>query len=262
MNYRHSPWTSAAISLASWLAALSLSPLITAGGYPTGVAYLSIIVGVIGVVGGLLRLPRPGILLGQAAALVASLVVQGLNSADQLGLAMAGQPPERLQAVVATAIESIQAQNAPIASNPAVDWLILVAVGLIITICELLANGLEQPAWTIIPLLAPYILPALLLAADGSPLHAAFIGLGYLLVLVGLAAVIRSRQAAATSTRRAFALAGIVLLAQVALGIATVLQAAPLHMTIAHQGGALLLWVLILHARFRAGYPEQQKIRG
>ncbi len=85
---------------------------------------------------------------------------------------------------------------------------------------------------------------------------------GYLLALVGLAAVIRSRQAAATSTRSAFALAGLVLLAQVALGIATVLQAAPLRMAIAHQAGALLLWVLILHARFRAGYPEQQKIRG
>ncbi|MEJ1998892.1 MAG: COX15/CtaA family protein [Maritimibacter sp.] len=46
------------------------------------------------------------------------------------------------------------------------------------------------------------------------------------------------------------------------LGILTVLQAAMLHVAITHQLGAILLWVLIITARFRAGYPEAQSVRG
>jgi len=62
--------------------------------------------------------------------------------------------------------------------------------------------------------------------------------------------------------RQAFLLVGVVIFAQMLLGIVTVLQAAPLHTAITHQIGALLSWVLILNARFRAGYPPQQSVRG
>jgi cytochrome c oxidase assembly protein subunit 15 len=37
---------------------------------------------------------------------------------------------------------------------------------------------------------------------------------------------------------------------------------APWQIAIAHQVGAVILWVLILRARFGAQYPVQQSIRG
>lgn len=49
---------------------------------------------------------------------------------------------------------------------------------------------------------------------------------------------------------------------QMVLGITTVLYAAPWHIAIVHQLGAVVLWVLILRARFLAAYPPQQSVKG
>ena len=49
---------------------------------------------------------------------------------------------------------------------------------------------------------------------------------------------------------------------QVVLGIATVIYSAPVHIAIVHQLGAVVLWVLILRARFLAAYPLPQSVRG
>ena len=51
------------------------------------------------------------------------------------------------------------------------------------------------------------------------------------------------------------------LVAQVALGVVTVLTAAHLHVAITHQVGAILLWVLIIRARHLAQYPVAGSIR-
>jgi heme a synthase len=51
-------------------------------------------------------------------------------------------------------------------------------------------------------------------------------------------------------------------LVQVLLGIFTALYSAPLHIAIVHQFGAVVLWVLILRARFLARYPLPQSVRG
>ena len=72
------------------------------------------------------------------------------------------------------------------------------------------------------------------------------------MVIFGVVVFVRSRRAASPATRQAFMLVGVMLLAQMALGIATVLQAAQLHTAITHQVGAMLSWVLILNARFHA----------
>jgi cytochrome c oxidase assembly protein subunit 15 len=47
----------------------------------------------------------------------------------------------------------------------------------------------------------------------------------------------------------------------VVLGIATALTAAHLHVAITHQIGAILLWVLILRARYLSQYPVAGSIR-
>ena len=53
----------------------------------------------------------------------------------------------------------------------------------------------------------------------------------------------------------------VMLVAQMALGIAAALTAAHVHVAITHQIGAILLWVLILRARHLARYPITGSIR-
>jgi len=46
------------------------------------------------------------------------------------------------------------------------------------------------------------------------------------------------------------------------LGIVTVVYSAPWQIAIVHQFGAVVLWVLVLRARFLASYPLPQSVRG
>ena len=84
---------------------------------------------------------------------------------------------------------------------------------------------------------------------------------GYMLVLSGLALWVVARRSVNRATRSAFSAVALMLVLQMALGIVTVLYAAPLHLALAHQTGAILLWVLILRARFQCRYPEVEMIR-
>lgn len=85
---------------------------------------------------------------------------------------------------------------------------------------------------------------------------------GYLLLLLGLVAWIAARRSAHRRTRAAFNMMALMLLLQVVLGIVTVLHSAPLALALAHQLGAVALWVTILRARFLAQYPIAATIRG
>ncbi|MEB8389329.1 COX15/CtaA family protein [Rhodobacteraceae bacterium KMM 6894] len=85
---------------------------------------------------------------------------------------------------------------------------------------------------------------------------------GYALLAFSVMVWLRARRSANGATRAAFTLAFVALLAQVALGIVTVVLAAPWQVAIVHQLLAVTLWVLILRARFYAGYPVQQSVRG
>ncbi|KNG95273.1 heme A synthase [Pseudaestuariivita atlantica] len=85
---------------------------------------------------------------------------------------------------------------------------------------------------------------------------------GYLLFLFGIGVWMRSRRSPNGSTRFAFNAVFAMLIVQMVLGVVTVLYAAPLHIAIVHQLGAVVLWVLILRARFLARYPLTQSIRG
>jgi heme a synthase len=83
---------------------------------------------------------------------------------------------------------------------------------------------------------------------------------GYLLVALGLVAWWRSRGAANLGVRRAFDVALAALLAQVVLGIVTVIHAAPWPLAIAHQFGAIVLFVAVIGARFRSQFPREERI--
>lgn len=85
---------------------------------------------------------------------------------------------------------------------------------------------------------------------------------GYLLLAFAVVVWLRGRRSAHALTRWAFTAVFAVLLLQVALGILTVLYIAPWPLAIAHQVVAVLLWVLILRARFLSQYPRATSIRG
>lgn len=85
---------------------------------------------------------------------------------------------------------------------------------------------------------------------------------GYLLLIFGVVVWARARKSPNGQTRFAFNAVLAMMLMQMVLGIVTVIYSAPLHIAIVHQLGAILLWVLILRARFIAGYPTSDSIRG
>ncbi|EAQ03535.1 cytochrome c oxidase assembly protein [Pseudooceanicola batsensis HTCC2597] len=85
---------------------------------------------------------------------------------------------------------------------------------------------------------------------------------GYLLLLFSIMVLIRSRRAANRVTSGAFLVAFVALCGQVVLGVYTVITAAQLHVALTHQLLAVATFVLILRARFHAGYPVPQSVRG
>jgi cytochrome c oxidase assembly protein subunit 15 len=84
---------------------------------------------------------------------------------------------------------------------------------------------------------------------------------GYLLFVFGVVVWLRGRKSSHATTRRAFDWVMVMLVAQMVLGIFAVLTSAQLHTAISHQIGAVLLWVLILRARYLSHYPRQGSIR-
>ncbi|MEE4118257.1 MAG: heme A synthase [Paracoccaceae bacterium] len=85
---------------------------------------------------------------------------------------------------------------------------------------------------------------------------------GYLLLILGLAAWMVGRRSVHRATRRAFGDVAALMLVQVALGVVTVMNSAPWQVAILHQATAVALWVAILRARFLAGYPMAESVRG
>ncbi len=78
---------------------------------------------------------------------------------------------------------------------------------------------------------------------------------GYLLFAFGIVVWLRGRHSAHAATRGAFHAVMAMLVAQMVLGIITVLTAAHMHIAITHQIGAVILWVLIIRARHLSMYP-------
>jgi heme a synthase len=85
---------------------------------------------------------------------------------------------------------------------------------------------------------------------------------GYALAALALAVWAMGRKSPYFATRRAFHAMGLAVVLQIALGIYTVLTAAAVHVAIAHQAMAVILWVLIIHARHQAGAPAAGTLRG
>lgn len=85
---------------------------------------------------------------------------------------------------------------------------------------------------------------------------------GYTVFGFGIFAWVRARRSANISTRFAYNLMLAVMSLQVVIGILTVMYSSPWNIAILHQLGAVILWVVILRARFVSQYPHPQSIRG
>jgi cytochrome c oxidase assembly protein subunit 15 len=85
---------------------------------------------------------------------------------------------------------------------------------------------------------------------------------GYLLFIFGVIVWLRGRRSSHARTRFAFNAVFAVLALQIVWGIFTVLYAAPVHIALVHQALAVVLWVLIIRARFLSGYPVATSLRG
>lgn len=85
---------------------------------------------------------------------------------------------------------------------------------------------------------------------------------GYVLMAFSIFVWVAARRSPNSGTRFAFNLVMAAMVLQMLLGIVTVLYSAPWQIAIVHQFGAVVLWVLILRARFYAGYPTPDALRG
>ncbi len=85
---------------------------------------------------------------------------------------------------------------------------------------------------------------------------------GYLLFIFAIIVWRRGQGSAHPQTRFAFNAAFAALSLQVLVGIVTVVYAAPWQIAILHQFMAVVVWTLILRARFLSSYPIATSIRG
>ncbi|QJF51289.1 heme A synthase [Roseobacter ponti] len=85
---------------------------------------------------------------------------------------------------------------------------------------------------------------------------------GYLLAGFTVVVWLRGRRSSHADTRFAFNAVMAAMSLQIVLGIVTVLYGAPAGIAIFHQLLAVLVWVLILRARFLSGYPIATSLRG
>lgn len=84
--------------------------------------------------------------------------------------------------------------------------------------------------------------------------------LGYLVLLVSAFVCLRLARSGLAALRRQAVWVICAVLGQVVLGIVTVLHASPLEIAILHQGGAVVLVLVLMRARFAALYPSAQRI--
>jgi len=85
---------------------------------------------------------------------------------------------------------------------------------------------------------------------------------GYVLMIFAIVVWRVARKSGNTQVRFGFNAVLAMAFFQMVLGIITVMYSAPWQIAIVHQLGAVVTWVLILRARFMAGYPAVQSVRG
>ncbi len=84
--------------------------------------------------------------------------------------------------------------------------------------------------------------------------------LGYLVLAFGIVFALRCGRSGHGTTRNLGRWAGVAILAQVLIGIVTVMNASPLEIALFHQAGALVVIAVLIRAKFEIAYPGEQTI--
>jgi cytochrome c oxidase assembly protein subunit 15 len=84
--------------------------------------------------------------------------------------------------------------------------------------------------------------------------------LGYLVLAFAVVFALRCGRSGHGATRNLGRWTGVAILAQVLVGIATVMHGSPLSIAIFHQAGALVVVALLILTRFEIAYPGEQRI--
>jgi len=84
--------------------------------------------------------------------------------------------------------------------------------------------------------------------------------LGYLVLAFGIVFALRCGRSGHGATRNLGRWVGVAILAQVLIGIVTVMNASPLEIAIFHQAGALVVIAVLIRAMFEITYPGEQTI--
>ncbi len=84
---------------------------------------------------------------------------------------------------------------------------------------------------------------------------------GYILLAYAGWLFWKSQSSGLNAIRNQFKWVLIFLVAQAVWGIITVMYGAPLNLAIVHQLGAILVWIIVLRARFEVVYPGVQRLK-
>jgi len=84
--------------------------------------------------------------------------------------------------------------------------------------------------------------------------------LGYLVLAFGTVFALRCGRSGHGPIRNLGRWTGVAIMAQVLVGIVTVMHASPLDLALFHQAGALVVIWLLMRAKFEIAYPSEQRI--
>ncbi|MEM9429905.1 MAG: heme A synthase [Pseudomonadota bacterium] len=227
------------------------------------------------------RLLLPGVLGGVQGAIGWWMVSSGLEPgrvdvastrlAVHLGLAFAilGLLAWLILRLSTTEAELLQARRRREGGLGAATGMLAALVFVQVLLGALVAGIDAGRSYTTWPLMGGQILPPT--AFDLTPLWRNLVenpglvqfvhrGVGYGVVLAVLAVWMLSRRSPVGQIRRALDYVALATVAQLLLGIWTVVASAPWPLGLAHQIIAVLLFALTLRARFYALYPPAERI--
>lgn len=122
---------------------------------------------------------------GEAGALISELAVLiGISGGLAVVLADDLGPVEAVRELAAAGVHHLESQSAPMEASPAVVWLMVTAVGTTLVLTDLLVSVLARPSWGLAPGLTLFLIPALALADDLSPVAGVAVIAGYCLILL------------------------------------------------------------------------------
>jgi len=181
VRFAYHPFISPVLAVAVLLSILPLGALVQETAFLWESGLVVAVGGLIGMVLGLLRAPRPLVPIGQAAGMAAVLVWRGLSATS--GAATETTWPGRLVALWDQGMLAVTTGEPPIAADPGIVWAIAGMAALLLLLTEILASQLEQPAWSLAPLALPYLVSAFSMADDLGATELGAVALAFLLVL-------------------------------------------------------------------------------